>query len=753
MSITAIAPELEEKAKTGSSGKRVPEAIERYFQVSLFLLLITGFVTLAGTGKLDVFSVVFVLGALAIRGVHLARRQQFSIPERWTNAFTVVYVLVYAVDFFLVSRDFVNATVHLVLFGMVVKIFSIHRDRDLFYLGVLAFLMVLAASVLTVNTIFLGGFALFLLVAIATFISFEMRRAARGADSVQPLSAMPSRQRPDVARVNRSLSRMALALTVTILLGATFLFFLLPRISGGYLGSITRGSDPVSGFRDNIQLGQIGRIQQSSQVVMHVQINGEHGAYDGKLRGAVLSRFDGKSWADTPRYMNVMNSRLGRYDLSNETLAADPYLEHVSANHKTQMMPYRILMEPTMSSVLFLAKGTVELEGTFRQIAYDSAQSYINLDGTHPTNAYWGVANITPPDAAELRTAGNDYPNRIAIRYLQLPSLDPRVAALARKVTAGAPTAYDKAHAVESFLQQNYAYTLELPGATADPLANFLFERRQGHCEYFASAMAVMLRTLGIPTRVVTGFRGGEYNDLTGSYIIRGRDAHAWVEVFFPNQGWVTFDPTAYAPAQGPSFIGRLQLYADALNEFWHEWVVNYDFAHQRTLTAQLTTQSLQNGVSVREWFGNVYQRMLEWARHVQHGFAQSPQRQMRRMVAVICGLLVLLTAPRLYKLWRTRGLALHPQRAPEAAASLWYERATHHLARYGWAKAASQTPTEFVQTIDHAWIRETVEEFTEHYEQARFGHSAASAGRLPELFARLKAHDEAHETAPKMVK
>lgn len=727
------------------SSVHVPEAIERYFQVSLFLLLITGFVTLAGTGKLDPVSMVFVLGALAIRAVHIFQRKQFVIPERWTTAFTLVYVLVYAVDYFFISRDFVSATVHLVLFGMVVKVFSVHRDRDLLYLGVLAFLMVLAASVLTVNTIFLGGFAVFLLVAIATFTSFEMRRAASAAGSIQSSSAEPSRQRPGIARLNRALSRTALALTVTILLGATVLFFLLPRISGGYLGSFTRGSDPVSGFRDNIQLGGIGRIQQSTQVVMHLQINGDHSAFDGKLRGTVLSRFDGRSWADSPRYMNILSSRVGRYDISTETLAADPYLERVSGSRISQMMTYRILMEPTLSTVLFLAKGTLEFEGNFRQIAYDSAQSYINLDGSRPTNAYWGVTNITPPDPAALRIAGNDYPEAIAVRYLQLPELDRRIPQLARAVTSKASTSYDKAQAVENYLQQNYGYTLELPAVIpADPLANFLFERRQGHCEYFASAMAVMLRTLGIPTRVATGFRGGEYNDLTGSYIIRGRDAHAWVEVFFPNQGWVSFDPTAYAPAQEPSLAGRLRLYADAMNEFWHEWVVNYDFAHQRTLTASLTTQSVESGTSVRAWLARIYQKLLQDARGAQHSFTQSPQRQSRWAVGVIVGLLLLILSPRFYALWKIRTLVQNPQSAPEAAASLWYARATEHLARYGWKKQPSQTPAEFLSTVDHASIREILELFTEHYEQARFGHSVSSATLLPDLFARLKAHEPA---------
>ncbi len=736
MAAIATQPEL------GVRSSPVPAPMERYFQVSLFLLIITGFITLAGTGKLDMFSVVFVLGALGVRAVHLARDRQFVVPERWTTVFTLMYVLVYAVDYFFISRDFVSSTVHLVLFGMVVKVFSVHRDRDLLYLGVLAFLMVLAASVLTVNTVFLAGFALFLLVAIATFISFEMRRAAQSADSIQSFNANASRTR--MSRVNGSLSRTALVLTITILLSGTILFFALPRISGGYLSSFTRGSDPISGFRDTIQLGQIGLIQQSSEVVMHLQIDGNHPGFDGKLRGSILTRFDGKTWADAPRYMNVLTSHVGRFDLSNETIAADPYLARVAMNHTTEAMPYRVMMEPTSSSVLFLAKGTLELDGNFHQVAFDSAQSYINLDGNHPTNTYWAVANVATPDPNDLRFAGSDYPVRIANRYLQLPAVDPRIEALARTVTAHAPSPYEKARAIENYLQQNYGYTLELPTTTpADPLANFLFERRKGHCEYFASSMAIMLRTLGIPTRVATGFRVSEFNDLTGSYIVRARDAHAWVEVYFPNQGWVTFDPTAYATVGNSSLLGRLRMYADAMNEFWHEWVVNYDFAHQRTLTASLTNQSIQSGLSLRERLANFYQSLLQRARRAQQAFVRSPRRQSQWAIAVICLLLGLALAPQILRMVRAQRLAANPQRAPEAAASLWYGRATHYLSRYGWQKSPSHTPTEFAKSIDHPVLREALEEFTEYYEQARFGRSAESASRLPELFARLKTHNE----------
>jgi len=130
---------------------------------------------------------------------------------------------------------------------------------------------------------------------------------------------------------------------------------------------------------------------------------------------------------------------------------------------------------------------------------------------------------------------------------LQLPpKLDPRIPQLAQKITAAAENPYDKSVVLESYLRRNFGYTLNLAGKPgADPLPQFLFVTKAGHCEYFASAMAVMLRTLGIPSREVNGFLPGEFNDVAGDYIVRGSDAHSWVEAYFPGSGWINVRPNA----------------------------------------------------------------------------------------------------------------------------------------------------------------------------------------------------------------
>ena len=159
-------------------------AINRFFDISLYLLIVTGFATLASTGRLDPPSIIVGWTALGVRGYLLLRNKTVVIPERWTSYLTIFYALFYAADYLLLSGSFVNATVHLVLFIMVVKMFSVQRERDHIYLAVLSFLEVLAAAILTVDTMFLAAFCIFTILAVATFISMEMRRSALAATNL-----------------------------------------------------------------------------------------------------------------------------------------------------------------------------------------------------------------------------------------------------------------------------------------------------------------------------------------------------------------------------------------------------------------------------------------------------------------------------------------------------------------------------------------------------------------------------------------
>jgi hypothetical protein len=176
----------------------------------------------------------------------------------------------------------------------------------------------------------------------------------------------------------------------------------------------------------------------------------------------------------------------------------------------------------------------------------------------HPGLVYSVYSYRQTFDPAELRATGADYPPEVADVYLQLPdTVTDRTRDLARELTRDAPTAYDKVVALRDYLRETYPYN-QFPPAQArntDAVDQFLFADKQGVCEHYASAMVVMLRSLDVPARLATGFGSGDYNYITGYYEVRANDAHAWVEVYFPDHGWVPFDPTpgwAGDPQTGP---------------------------------------------------------------------------------------------------------------------------------------------------------------------------------------------------------
>ena len=701
--------------------------IDRYFQVSLYLLIVTGFVTLASTGRLDALALLLVSAALLYRGYLLARRRTLQLPERWASYATLAYVVFYLCDLFLLSGSFVSATVHLVLFIMVVKMFSVQRDRDHVYLAIISFLSVLAAAVLTVDAVFFAAFCVFLLLAASTFISMEMRRSSTRA-AAQPRDAIGSR------RLTTPISATALALALGTAVGASLIFFIMPRLSTGYLSAYAPHNALVSGFSDDVRLGEIGQIQQSDTVVMHIQIDGDtRGDHDLKWRGVALRAFDGLRWSNPQRQATALSNADGNYDLSTTraaTLAALP----------PRLVRYRVLMEPIGASVFFLVPRPRSLAGNYHLITVDEGGAVYNDDRDHAIGSYRAVSDVSQPSPDELRRTSAEVPHQIAFQYLQLPSVDPRVAQLAREITEHAPTAYDKAVAIEAYLQKQYRYTLQLPSAPQrDPVAYFLFERRAGHCEYFASSMALMLRTLGVPARVVNGFRGGEFNSVTGSYIVRGRDAHSWVEAYFPVHGWIMFDPTPPGAGASSGAWRGASLYVDALSEFWREWVINYDFTHQVSLSNDVAVRSRRWFDVARQWMHERYAALLERARRVQAQVERSPAQAGKWALGVTALLVLLLNLGRLRRMVRVKLLVRNPAAAPQAAASLWYSRMLRRLGRRGWHKLPGHTPQEFVETIDDPQLRGPVRTFIDHYQRARFGNSGADAQALPEIYEEIK--------------
>jgi protein-glutamine gamma-glutamyltransferase len=725
------------------------QTIERYFNLALYLLVLSGFGALASTGGLDLPAVALVGMALVFRGYQLLTRREFAIPERWTTFLTLIYIFVYLGDYFFLSRSFLGATIHLVLFAMVVRLFSLQKTRDHYMLAALSFGMVLAAAVLTVGSVFLLSFAGFLLVAVITFVLMEMRHSvvSESTHALDPRGVAAGVLSPGVGvsptqRMAYALLAIAPALMLMILAGSFLIFFLLPRVSSRYLSAFTPTSDVSTGFTDRVQLGRIGQIQQSNAAVMHIEIENDlAGAYDLKWRGIALSSFDGRVWTNSYDQTQLRPAGDGSYRLA-------PLREPRGTADRS--IRYRVLMEPLGTNVFFLAERPQRLMGTFRQVSMDSGGAVFDIDADHPINRYEAESQLAAIDSDELRVAPNTVPSRMA-EYLKLPPLDIRISNLAEKVTVSAPSNYDKAVALEQYLSTHFGYTLELPRSLPqDPLADFLFVRKRGHCEYFASSMAVMLRSLGVPSRIVTGFRGGEFNDLTGQYVVRASDAHSWVEAYFPGYGWVSFDPTPAASVPTRTGWSRLQLYVDAAASFWREWIINYDSSHQRNLGKDAANNSRHFFEEARRWIALQHRALLRSARRAHGGFTRFPLRWLGWVVGLAAVLLTLVNLRHLLGEMRARSLRAHPERAPRESAALWYDRMVNRMARLGWRKSPSQTPLDFVAAIQESALQKRVAKFTRAYESARFGESVDDAQSLPELFREITTEDTATTGATK---
>jgi transglutaminase-like putative cysteine protease len=715
-------------AQSGTMG-----AIERYFEVMLFLMVLSGFGTLAQTGQLDPVSVLLVIAALTVRGYLLVAQKKFVLPEQWTQYLTLVFALWYFADLFWISNAFVPATVHLVLALLVVLLFSAHRYRDFVFLTILASLLVLAASVLTVDSTFLIGFAGFLLTAVATFILLDMRRSA----SLATTHAREPEEGSAGRTMGIALGALTPVLAVAILMIAVAVFFILPRLSAGYLSAYAAGGELSTGFSDHVELGRIGQIQQSSSVVMHIQITGDQrGSYSELLwRGIALNQFDGRSWANTDRQVMISRNPEGRF-----------LLPGYHGGGRGQTLHYRVLLEPLGTNVFFVAPTPRWIQGGYRLVTTDAGGALYDLDREHPVGIYEGESEVGRPGQPGLRDTVSDSEGATKFAWdeeklLQLPELDPRIPQLAREITGKSRRAYQRAADLENYLRSHYGYTLDLGRVVPkDPLASFLFERKQGHCEYFASAMAVMLRTQGIPARVVNGFRGGEFNDITSQYVVRMRNAHSWVEAYIPGYGWMSFDPTPGDALGSHGRLSRIMLYLDAASSFWREWVINYDFQHQRVLGEQASNSSRQFFERTRTWGQDHYEVLLNSARRLRQRMIVSPRSWAFGGICLVVLLLIIINGKAGWGLIARSRLAAHPERAPQKAAGIWYERMTRTVARRGWRKLPAQTPGEFAESIEDGILQRAVADFTVHYEKARFAESKEDAKALPGLYEEIKA-------------
>nr|HEX4314623.1 DUF3488 and transglutaminase-like domain-containing protein [Kofleriaceae bacterium] len=556
--------------------------------------------------------------------------------EKWSWVWTISSLLAlgYAVLAAVATGDYLGVGAEFLMWLLVAKAFNRRAARDWQQMYLLAFLMLVAGSVLNADLTYGLCFLGFVIASTWALTLFHLRREMEDNLLVKHAADRAS-ERVEVRRILDSKRIVGPrffagtgALSFGVFLGAAVVFLALPRVGMGFFLKGRAGTS-FAGFSDaGTQLGGHGVIKNDDTVVMRVEIDPKYGGRDAPemhWRGVAYDRYINGRWtrSENAPQTREITDRGARPNRERHILFATdaprpPTDDEIDA-YEASSIRQDVWLEPIDSDVLFGASIPNEFEYTSSLIPrkprqFQNDEMHLDHAGTIHYSA-WSV--VTPPPADELRKAKKHLPFKFGV-YLQLPpEITQRTRDLAAKITAGATTDYDRAVAIQTWLTSNLTYTLELEEPTSEPVDFFLFERKKGHCEYFASAFAVLARAAGIPTRQVNGFLGGEWNEYEGYVAVRAGDAHSWDEVYFAGYGWVTFDATPASDQLGRGGTGwraRLGRYMDTLRFQWTKWVIEYDLASQLGLFRDVGSTLKRGAMAVKGAVGAAWHEVKDHA-------------------------------------------------------------------------------------------------------------------------------------------
>jgi transglutaminase-like putative cysteine protease len=457
---------------------------------------------------------------------------------------------------------------------------------------VLALLHFVAGTVLggglTYGICFLG----FLVVAPGALVLSHLRREVEGnyRQGARDRTGLPV-DVPRILRSRRVVGRGFLGatclLSVPILLFTTTLFVLFPRVGLSLLLLNHPRAGRMIGFSEHVDLGDVGVLRDDPTIALRFELRDlpdpPPTRLTLRLRGTAFDAYDGRAWARTQRDLRTADHGIAGPDIVPLLRGPDFARDRVISFDLEPIDPPVVFLPPRVVALRVRPQNQILLgEPLSLQRGADDELRYSGSDARglryDAFVAADGEALVEPLAPAERG------------RYLALPaSLPERFATLAHQWTDALPTPEAKAHAIEDHLRKEFTYDLKSPSqGQPQPVDHFLFESKRGHCEFFSTAMALMLRAVGIPSRNVTGFVGGTWNRFGRYYAVREGDAHSWVEAYVEHAGrslWQTYDPTPPSGAQPIEPPGGVYYYlrdfVEALSQRWNTYVVGYDLRKQ----------------------------------------------------------------------------------------------------------------------------------------------------------------------------
>ena len=547
---------------------------EKLFRYAVYLTMVSGAAVMASAEGTLLYAGLLA-AACAMHAVVAERRPSFAVSRR-TAALIACVAALYTLSGFGGYQPMLFSAAHLLMVLQAIKLFQQKGERDFPEQFLMSFVLAGAGAVMAEDASFGPAFVLYIFIAVPSLLLLAVRRDAH-AGGAEP-------------QISGSLIALGLSLGAACLAGAVGVFLLFPRFGPAMANYESAAGRSTAGFGETVRLRDSGSIEPNQQIVFRAALSGPAAEAlapgDMLWRGVALDYFNGHLWA-----IRSPGSPL------NTGPQPVPFMK-ASAPERTLIQS--IDLAPTPSRVLFgigRVRGLLLENSDERAVIHARPHDSFLMRVPIASTLRYEVRSELPPPGEALEAP--DYPLTQAARvYLQLPTLSPRVAELARKIAPDdlCPRSVDKAEAVQRYLQQNYDYSVELPGQVQSPVESFLFERRKGHCEVFASAMVVLLRTLGVPSRLVNGYCGGQWNEFLARHIVRQNNAHSWVEVYFPGltlrEGgesglWVPFDPTP--PDTGRldepgGLMAYMMRMRDYVNVRWTDNVILYGQSHQANI-------------------------------------------------------------------------------------------------------------------------------------------------------------------------
>ncbi|MCD6386389.1 DUF3488 domain-containing protein [Candidatus Sumerlaeota bacterium] len=715
-------------------------------KIIIYLLALWG---LSATTLIQVFPLLFTIALYFLILVSWFKEPSAGRLSRWVWHLLTILVLI--VSLLQLSRDPVLAILLLLNYLVINKLYNLYTTRDYAQLIVVTFFQILFTSVLTSSITFAFIYGSYLVLLLISLILLNCQRDYLSAlkqiiarfhqsmiEFIPTAEAGPKKLRQFL----RPLLSSVFFYWLIIVFLMVQLFIVLPRRAEQQFlkGFLPVRTELQSGFSDEVVFGSQTIINLDPTLVLRIKpLSTKYGTPGAtspgeiRVRGTALDSFDGRSW-HLSRMALASSTMQGRVEEVNLSI---PYT-------RSQRIKQRIMLEPNKSNnYLFALETPFSFSFPFSRVPVikNSEVLHVRLVRQLPYALLYEAESFIRPSASEIlsrsippvyRVSSNRWQEHRRRIYLKLPQdnyLEP-IKNLAKKIAQDTSSPVESALKIQMFLQKNYEYTLKLEGTEdVNPVGEFLFITRRGHCELFSSAMCCLLRALDIPARIVVGYYSNEWNPYGEYYVVRESNAHTWVEAWIDGYGWLTFDPTPPESlpisAEKERFFVQLSHLYDSLRVNWQRYVIDFDKLDQREITRILMRKMYR----IMAFTNAMFDTVLGFSRP----HPSSRIRSVAFLMMIVCGagivLIIMqgifttrLSTPFFSRLFK-RQTTTHP--IHKKLITLVYIQVIERLKKLGYLPAQGQTPLEFATSIaqQNPQLAELMP-FIRIYYQLRYGES-----------------------------